>query len=276
MLRWFNLQSITEVKSQLECMHLIFAVPRFLSSREFRHLYLKSETRQAKTKEKLRSEGEATTSIVEKSQAEHYCTRHTWEVPSDRALQQHHPLTDEPLWKFILRRVGAPGSASGSFSDSVQWVHRHWPAFLEQLSWWELKRYFNRYRNSVVLKPKADVVVVHPVGRFPQARTDGQWKDACCWTLLVHCNHGEQCTNTFRDAAHLATFEDTAGAELMQRVVMASSEERAALRMAPCPPHIAKAWHLGMARREAAAERLLPTSRVTKSMRYVFTDTTDT
>ena len=28
MLRWFNLQSITEVKSQLESMHLMFAVPR--------------------------------------------------------------------------------------------------------------------------------------------------------------------------------------------------------------------------------------------------------
>ena len=279
MLRWFNLQSITEVKSQLECMHLIFAVPRFLSSREFRHLYLKSETRQAKAKQKLLSEGDATTSIVEKSQAEHYCTRHTWEVPSDRALQQHHPLTDEPLWKFILCRVGAPVSDSATFSESVQWVHRHWHVFLEQLSWWELKRYFNRYRNSVVLKPQADVVVVHPVGRFPQARTDEQWKEACYWTLLAHCNHGEQCANTFRDAADLATFHDATLAELMQRFVTASSEERAAMRMAPCPPHVAKAWHLGMARREAAAERLLPTSRVTKSMhsvKYVFTDTTET
>ena len=37
-LRWFNLLSISEVKSQLECMHLIFGVPRFMSTREFRHL----------------------------------------------------------------------------------------------------------------------------------------------------------------------------------------------------------------------------------------------
>jgi len=172
-------------------MHLIFGVPRFISSREFRHLYLKSEARQAKTKEKLRDEGDVTTSIVEKSQAEQYATRHTWEVPSDRALQQHHPLTDTPLWMFILRRVGAPVSASATFSESVQLVRRHWPVFLEHLSWWELKRYFNRYQNAVVLKPKADVVVVHPVGRFPQARSDAQWKDACFWTLLAHCNHGE-------------------------------------------------------------------------------------
>ena len=279
MLRWFNLQSITEVKSQLECMHLIFAVPRFLCSREFRHLFLKSEIRQAKTKEKLRHEGDATTSIVEKSQAEHYVTRHTWEVPSDRALLQHHPLTDEPLWKFILRRVGvAAPSDTATFSDIVPWVHRHWRDFLELLSWWELKRYFNRYGNTVVLKPKADVVVVHPVGRFPQARTDAQWKDACFWTLLAHCNHGELCATTFRDAAHLGTFDDAAVADLTRRFVRASPEERAEMRMAPCPPHVAKAWHLGMARREAAEERRHSTNRVTQSLtsvKYVFTEMSD-
>ena len=127
----------------------------------------------------------------------------------------------------------------------------------------------------MVLKPSADVVVVHPVGRFAQARTDGQWKEVCFWTLLAHCNHGEQCENTFRNAEHLTTFEATAVADLMQRFVTASPEERVAIRMAPCPPHIAKAWHLGMARREAAAERLLSTSRITKSLlsvKYVFTE----
>ena len=44
-LRWFNLQSISEVKSQLECMHLIFGAPRYICSREFRNLYLRTETR---------------------------------------------------------------------------------------------------------------------------------------------------------------------------------------------------------------------------------------
>ena len=122
-------------------------------------------------------------------------------------------------------------------------------------------------------------MVLHPVGRFPQAQTDEQWKESCFWTLLAHCNHGEQCSNTFRDTEHLKTFEATAVAELMERFVMASAAERTALRMAPCPPHIRKAWHLGTARREAAAERLRPTSRVTMSMRsvkYIFTDTTTT
>lgn len=142
-----------------------------------------------------------------------------------------------------------------------------------------LKRYFIRDQDSVKLKPKADVVVVHPVGRSPQARTEAQWKGARFWTLLAHCNHGEQRANTFRNAAHLATFEDATVAKLMQRPVTASSEERAAMRMAPCPPHVAKAWHLGTAGREATTERLLSKSRISKSLlsvKYVFTETTET
>ena len=189
-LRWFNLQSITEVKSQLECMHLIFGAPHHLCSREFRDLYLRAETRQPKTKEKLLAENDPSTSLLDKSAAEHYVTRHTWELPSEAALLKWHPLTDEPFWQLILRKVGVPVSDSAVFSQERPRVDRHWQEFLDRMSWWELKRYFNRQGKSLVLKPQADVVVVHPVGRFTQARTDAEWKDACYWTLLAHCNHG--------------------------------------------------------------------------------------
>ena len=37
-LRWFNLQSIKEVKLQLETMHLIFGAPRYICSRESKHM----------------------------------------------------------------------------------------------------------------------------------------------------------------------------------------------------------------------------------------------
>ena len=40
MLKWFNVQSITEVKSQEETMHLVFGGPRWLSSRGFTDLWL--------------------------------------------------------------------------------------------------------------------------------------------------------------------------------------------------------------------------------------------
>ena len=78
-LRWFNLQSITEVKSQLDCIHLICGAPRHLCSREFRDLYLRAETRQPNTKERLLAENNPRASLLEKSPAEHYVTRHTWE-----------------------------------------------------------------------------------------------------------------------------------------------------------------------------------------------------
>ena len=55
MLRWFNLQSLTEVKSQLETMHLLFGVPRFFCSREFRDLWLRSEIRHPASKEDFAS-----------------------------------------------------------------------------------------------------------------------------------------------------------------------------------------------------------------------------
>ena len=136
-LRWFNLQSITEVKSQLECMYLIFGAPRYLCIREFRDLYLRAETRQAKTKEKLLSESDPTASIVEKSLAEHYVTRHEWAVPTDATLLKHHPVTNEPFWKLILRRVSVPVSDSAVFATEKPLVHRRWRDFLELMSWWE-------------------------------------------------------------------------------------------------------------------------------------------
>ena len=142
-----------------------------------------------------------------------------------------------------------PVSDSATLSSSKADVERNWQLFLELLGWWEFKRRFNRSGNSVSLKPAADIVVIHPAGRFTQANTDAQWRDACVWTLLAHCNHGEKCTGTFRDADHLATFSDDAVTELMQRFATASPAERASARFAPCPPHIAKAWHLGIARR---------------------------
>ena len=41
----------------------------------------------------------------------------------------------------------------------------------ELLSWWQFKRFFNRAGASVVCKPFADIVVVHPAPRFTTAAT---------------------------------------------------------------------------------------------------------
>ena len=90
-LRWFNLQTISEVKSQLECMHLIFGAPRFMSTREFRRLYLKAETRQPKTTPKLLAETDPEARIVEKSVVEHYVIRSEWKAPLVAAHSKQQP-----------------------------------------------------------------------------------------------------------------------------------------------------------------------------------------
>ena len=106
MLRWLMAQANHEVRSQLECMHLIFGVPRYICSREFRHFDLRSELRHPKSKEGPLQERDMSASADQKITAEEYCTRHTWTVPNTSELKQAHPLSDEPLWQFILRRVG--------------------------------------------------------------------------------------------------------------------------------------------------------------------------
>ena len=94
-------------------------------------------------------------------------------------------------------------------------------------------------------------------------------------TLLAHCNHGVSCHGSLRDADHLATFSDDAIAGLMQRFATATPEERLSARLAPCPPHIAKAWHLGMARRKRAEEKRRSASRVASALapvKYIFVE----
>ena len=131
------------------------------------------------------------------------------------------------------------------------------PRLLGSLGRRELKRCFNRSGDSAVAKPAPDIAVAHPVGRFGQANTDARWRDARFRTLMAHCNHGETCKGAFRGADHLATFTDDAVAELMQRFATAAPEEQLQQRLAPCPPRIAKARHLGVARRSLGAGRSL-------------------
>ena len=64
-------------------------------------------------------------------------------------------------------------------------------------------------------------------------------------------------------------------ADLTERFVVSSPKERLDLRLGECPPHIANAWHLGMARRKAAAEKQYSVARVASALapaKYAFCD----
>ena len=59
---------------------------------------------------------------------------------------------------------------------------------------------------------------------------------------------------------------------IAERFVTASPSDRVDSRMARCPPHVSKYWHLGMARRKAAEARKHSVARVASSLtqtRYV-------
>ena len=119
-LPWFNLQSLTEVKSQLETMHLLFGVPRFFSSREFKDLWLKSEIRQVKSRSAIATCETKEASLTAKSGAEVYGSRSEWSLPSQSALLDTHPATKRPLWHDFLtaagRHVASDASLNGHYA----------------------------------------------------------------------------------------------------------------------------------------------------------------
>ena len=156
--------------------------------------------------------------------------------------------TRRPFWREVLHAAGVVPSEDDSINSHMPAVANAWSTYLEKLTWWQLKRYFQRVGSSIKCKRCADVVVVHPVGRFTTASTEAQWREACYWTLLSHCNHGEACT-TFRDATHLETFTDEDMDSLMTLLVTSTPDERATKRIAECPPHVRKNWQLGIARK---------------------------
>ena len=186
-LRWFNLQSISEVKSQLETMHLLFKVPRFICSREFKNVWLRSEVRLAKTADQIEEAGSIKVSLASRSATEAYVARDSWEVPDKGQLQSKHAVTRRPLWQEILRSRGVPFSDGHSLDDHFQSVQSQWASYLKALSLWQFKRYFNRAGSSVRCKPFADIVVMSPAPRFTTARQPSQWLDACRWMLLAYC-----------------------------------------------------------------------------------------
>ncbi len=92
-LRWYDLQSITEVRSQLETVHLIFGAPRRLCSREFKDIWLRSEMRKVKSPEEIAQAGSKGERISSKSEAEAYGQRAEWKLPTQDELQHKRVLT---------------------------------------------------------------------------------------------------------------------------------------------------------------------------------------
>ena len=276
MLRWFNVQSITEVKSPLETMHLIFGAPRWLSSRGFTDMWLRSDIRKIKTPADISNASSSTEKLAFNSEAEKYWQRHEWAFPGEEDLLEKHPLTGAPFWREILQSADEDIPAGHKLADRINEVESAWPGFLQRLSWWELKRYFIKRGGSLKYKPKADVVIVHPEGRFTTAMTSERWREACVFALMAYCNHGPCCADTtFADLASLEAMAPDDLEALMQDFVQLAGAERKAREMTTCPPHLERNYRLGHARRARAEERKLSHGQVAVALpqvKYVFAD----
>ena len=274
-LRWFNLQSITEVKSQLETMHLLFKAPRFVCSRDFGDLRLKSEVRMPKTVEQIGNSEGKTDPFSLRSFAEKYWSRHDWKLPERGELAKRMPSSGRPLWQEILRCTGSPVLDSDTLDLKMPLVSQSWPTYLELLSLWQVKRLFNLTQGSVKCRTTARIVKVHPTTHFKTAAQDSQWLEACKWMLLGYCNHGYQCHSTFTTAAQLDAMQEADLRDLADRFVNTPGAERLESRLAACPPHVQKDFLLGQARRERAEQRKISKSAVLSSLgpvKFVFAE----
>ena len=174
-LRWFNLQSISEVKTPEELRTAVDDQPLAITRKSAMQLYLE---------------------------------RHEWVMPTDTALRAPHALTCRPLWQEVLRAGGEQIPEGVGLNECREALAQAWPRYVGLLSMWQMKRFYRRVNlpggsATVACKPKPAIVVVHPAVRFSSAQTDEQWKDACRWALLAYCNHGPTCEGTFGDASAL-------------------------------------------------------------------------
>ena len=276
MFRWFNIQSITEVKSQLETMHLIFGVPRWLSSRSFTDMWLRSDMRKIKSPAQICQASSSSDKLALNSEVERYWQRTEWTLPSEEHLLQKHPLSGLPLWRAILECTEDMIPSDEQLKDRRNEVANAWPKFVERLSWWQLKGIFRRDHGSVKYKQRADIVIVHPEARFTKALTPERWREACTYGLMAYCNHGPCCAqSTFSSLASLEAMSSDELEGLMHSFVFMSDKERKIKNMTACPPHLRRNYELGQARRRRAEDRKLSrpqVSAVLPQVRYVYTE----
>jgi hypothetical protein len=257
-LKWFNLQSTADVKSQLETLHLAFRLPRFLSSRSFRRLAIRTESKRLKTPKELGPAGDVDVSLYGRSQADVYLSRGDLSFPSARYLQERHPVTGQTLSDYVVSVATGRSTASDSGCSEVEAC---WPDFLKRLSWWEFVRLFNVRGKSFRFKPCPDVVSVSPFPRLAKATQKDEWFAAVRNALLAYCNHGPQ-GPTFADAANLDTRADHEVEAMLRHFVEATPEVRLADGLCLCPPFLCRAWQLGQARKARAEQRRSELSEV--------------
>lgn len=255
MLRWFNLTSMAEVKSQLETMHLCFQMPRYLCSREFSRLSVKSDYKKLKDVADVEAGIGRDEKLTHRGQAQVYLDRVHLTCPKDAALDKDkHPVTGQPMRAFIGERAGE------ELHESLgrQEMNRIWQRCVLSLSWWEVKRLFRlcdgKY-GSLRFKCNADIVIVSPAPRLAKGLKDESWFESCRMALLAYRNHGPGVHGCEEwNLRHLQAWSHEKLEEQLSYFVEADDATRQSAGMCPCPPFLRRSWLLGKLRQESHAK----------------------
>ena len=160
MAKCFNMAATQEVKSQLETFHLLFRLPRYLCSREFKRLALKSELRKIVSPDKIKDVALEDVVLTSKTPAETYLERQRFDVPTPAQLEAKHPLSGLCLWQHILKH--GLGLDASNYAEVETKIQDAWVAYLRRLSWWSFTRIHRCSGRTLLLRPRLDIVVVSP------------------------------------------------------------------------------------------------------------------
>ena len=151
MLRWFNTASLSEAKSQLETMHIAFRLPRFLCSREFKRMSVRSQMRRVRRVEDIVGDAAAEGRLLVRSSAQIYLSRDGLSLPPQTYLTESHPSMHLALWQYILLRSDRREAIHGDMPAAD--VRECWSGFLVGLSWWDFERHFKVVASSHPRRP---------------------------------------------------------------------------------------------------------------------------
>jgi hypothetical protein len=256
--KFFNLAATQDVKCQLETMHLIYQLPRYLCSRGFTRMSTKGDLKTLPSSDQITEDMLDSGVLTLRTTMQIYIQRCGYALPSEQHLCEKHPITLRPLWMEVLSSVG---KEAAHVREAALALPDAWPRFLARLSMWEFVRLFRRSGDKIWVKPQADIVIVSPMPRLATAAIGKDHATACRQALLAFCSYGPNC-NTFRDAAEIAAASDEEVTTLMRFFVLATETERDTHSMSTCPVFLQRSWKLGLLRLQKQEARKAPAEKI--------------
>ena len=269
--RFFNLAAAQEVKSQLETMHLLFGLPRYLCSREFSRMAVRAETKRLVAATQVTDEVLKEGKLTRKSALEVYASRDRFEAPGPDIMRSLHPATGTPLWRVVRdavseEKLDSAAERSAEPPSEMEW-RLLWPKYMRSISWWQFARAFRQERGCLRMRPRPDVAIVAPFPRLRQAQPGTQFEEAVRVALIAFAPWPHR--ETFDSVKELDEMPADAVVDILARFVSYTATERSVLGVCECPAHVRKQFVARMARDSKAANAKRPVQVVAEDLRQM-------